>query len=328
MNPNANEAQHRMLSISSTTSITGYSTIMSGSGFFGPKKKRKSNHGTAAHMPASRLRHPILAKPFGWKKEVTEAFTYVDKEASASASKATRSSKGEEVKYIVYNCNVENRHGNKCDHPTPMQVGKGMGNAFKHTLLHINQDEDIDTRSIPIYLVVVDDYKHGIPRVCIHTFLDTIRVDNYSDAIHYLDFNLVDRSIQAMPREEVAKLLKLVLDRSLWIDLPALSNDQAGFVDDGLSGNRDLVGYIPLKDQRIPFYVQRIAREDGVLIWKIAGISINYIPKLYTQYGDGPIGEILTQFIPHKSILGLQLWQWITFFGLIIAARDLVAPFG
>jgi MscS family membrane protein len=172
-------------------------------------------------------------------------------------------------------------------------------------------------RVTPTDLVVLDDYNRGTPRSAIQHFLDTIRRDNYSDAIHYLDFNLVDRSIQAMPREEVAKLLKLVLDRSLWIDLPALSNNQTGFVDDGLSGNRDLVGYIPLKDQRILFYVQRIAREDGVLIWKIAGISINYIPKLYTQYGDGPIGEILTQFIPHKSILGLQLWQWITFFGLI-----------
>jgi MscS family membrane protein len=193
-------------------------------------------------------------------------------------------------------------------------------NADASPAAAITPSAPIDTNTTPTDLVVLDDYNRGTPRSAIQHFLDTIRVDNYSDAIHYLDFNLVDRSIQAMPREEVAKLLKLVLDRSLWIDLPALSNDQAGFVDDGLSGNRDLVGYIPLKDQRIPFYVQRIAREDGVLIWKIAGISINYIPKLYTQYGDGPIGEILTQFIPHKSILGLQLWQWITFFGLIIAA--------
>jgi MscS family membrane protein len=169
-------------------------------------------------------------------------------------------------------------------------------------------------------LIVLDHYNRGTPRSTIKHFLNTIRGDDYSAAVHYLDFESVNSNIQNMPREEVAKLLKLVLDRSLWIDLPTLSNDQAGFVDDDVAAQRDLVGYIPLKDQEVPFYVQRITRDDGMLIWKIAGISINYLPELYTQYGDGPIGEILTQFIPHMSILGLQLWQWITFLGLIIAA--------
>jgi len=176
------------------------------------------------------------------------------------------------------------------------------------------------TTNTPKGLIVLDNYNRGTPRSTIKHFLNTIRVDDYSAAVHYLDFESVNSSIQSMPREEVAKLLKLVLDRSLWIDLPTLSNDQAGFVDDDVAAQRDLVGYIPLKDQEVPFYVQRIAREDGVFIWKVAGISINYLPELYTQYGDGPIGEILTQFIPHMSILGLQLWQWITFLGLVIAA--------
>jgi MscS family membrane protein len=196
--------------------------------------------------------------------------------------------------------------------------------------LRLNTDklQDIPTspaaesssKKIPDALIVLDDYNRGTPRSTIKHFLNTIRRDDYSAAVHYLDFEAVNITIRNRPRKEVAKLLKLVLDRSLWIDLPTLSDDQAGFADDGFAGERDLVGFIPLNDQKIPFYVQRVTREDGELIWKIAGISINYIPQLYTQYGDGPIGEILTQFIPHKSILGLQLWQWITLLGLIIAA--------
>jgi MscS family membrane protein len=169
-------------------------------------------------------------------------------------------------------------------------------------------------------IIIADDYNRGSPRSAIKHYLNTARKGNYSQAIHYIDFSAANNKIRTMAKEDVAKLLKLVLDRSLWVDLPTLSNGTAGFMRDGIAGDRDLIGYIPLGDQEIPFYVQQVPREDGVLIWKIAGISINYLPELYKQYGDGPIGEILTQFIPHKSILGMQLWQWITFLGLIIAA--------
>jgi hypothetical protein len=172
--PHDTEAHHRMLSFSSTTSITGYSDIMSGARFFSPPKKRKASPGSVAHgSAASRLRHPILLKPFGWKKEVAEAFTYEDKEASASASKTTRTSKGEEVKYKVLRCNVENKHGDKCDRATPMQVGSGIGNAFKHTLSHFNNDEDVLLDAYVDALLKAD--YHGGP-ISKHVLIDQVSV--------------------------------------------------------------------------------------------------------------------------------------------------------
>lgn len=199
-------------------------------------------------------------------------------------------------------------------------VGKLVLNTNTPQELATPPPSESSINQTPDSIIVLDDYNRGTPRSTIKHFLDAIRHDDYSEAVHYLDFKEVNINIRGIPREEVAKTLKLILDRSLWVDLPKLSNNQIGFTDDGFIENRDLVGYIPLKDQKIPFFVQRIAREDGVLIWKVAGISLNHLPQLYTQYGDGPIGEILVQFIPQKSILGMQLWQWITFVGLFIAA--------
>ncbi len=166
--------------------------------------------------------------------------------------------------------------------------------------------------------IILDDYDRGTPRSSIEKFLGLIRKADYAPAINYLDFDGVNNQIRKMPREKVVKTLKLVLDRALWIDLPTLSNEPAGYKNDGIPGDRDIVGYIPLQDRKVPIYVQHVAREDGVLIWKIAGVSINSLPELYREYGDGPVGEILTKFVPDIFFLGLQLWQWATLLLIII----------
>ena len=168
--------------------------------------------------------------------------------------------------------------------------------------------------------VIIDEYNRGTPRSTIDKFLESIRKKDYQHAIHYLDFSGTNKAIRAIPKPEVAKRLQLVLDRSLWVDLPTLSDEPSGFVDDGIAGNRDLVGYVDIPNRKVPIYVQRVERDDGVQIWKIAGISINELPELYEQYSDGPIGEILTKFVPDVSIAGLKIWQWITLALMTIVA--------
>ena len=167
---------------------------------------------------------------------------------------------------------------------------------------------------------IEDEFNRGTPRSSVEKFLESIRRENYQTAINFLDFSETNQIIRAMPREEVAKKLQLVLDRSLWVDLHSLSDDITGFQDDDIVGQRDLVGYVKLPNKETPIYVQRVAREDGVLIWKIAGISINHLPELYQQYSDGPVGEMLSVAVPDISVFGLKLWQWITLVLMIIGS--------
>ena len=109
--------------------------------FFAPSstKKQKRSPTPVAALGSTWLLHSILAKPRGWITVITESFTYVDPEGNFT--KAT--SCGESVKHLTCRCNIEGKDGEKCDHPTPMQVGKGTGNAFKHLCnAHFNGDEN------------------------------------------------------------------------------------------------------------------------------------------------------------------------------------------
>lgn len=194
----------------------------------------------------------------------------------------------------------------------------GLKNKFlQNTGQQNTEQQNIEEKQKPN---IVDEFGRGTPRSSIDKFLESIRHENYQAATNYLDFKETNQTIRAMPREEVAKKLQLILDRSLWVDLHSLSDDITGYQNDGIVGQRDLVGYVKLLNKETPIYVQRVPREDGVLIWKIAGISINHLPELYQQYSDGPIGELLTKIVPDIDILGLKLWQWITLFFMVISA--------
>ncbi len=173
---------------------------------------------------------------------------------------------------------------------------------------------------LPPKPTIEDEFGRGTPRSSVENFLASIRKKNYTLAVNYLDFSETNQEIRAMPREEVAQKLQLVLDRSLWVGLHALSDDITGFLDDDMAGQRDLVGYVKLPNKETPIYVQRVARKDGVLIWKIAGISINHLPELYRQYSDGPVGEMVASYVPDISVLGLKLWQWITLVCMVIGS--------
>lgn len=185
---------------------------------------------------------------------------------------------------------------------------------------NIQQDSqgELNNRTAIKQRIITDEYHRETPRSAIEHYLNAARKGDYSRAIHYIDFKSVDKNIRKIPKEEVARLFKLVLDRALWVDLPTLSDHPSGYTDDEIAGDRDLVGYVPLAKGKVPIYVQRITAGNGEVIWQLAGITINQLPMMYRFYGDGPVGEFLTQYVPKKVILGLQLWQWIALILAII----------
>jgi MscS family membrane protein len=113
-----------------------------------------------------------------------------------------------------------------------------------------------------------DPYDRGTPRGTVAGFLEAARAENWTQAAEYLDL----RHLRAAEREErgleLARELKVVLDRTLWVELDELSADPAGRSDDGLPAQRDLVGRIDAVEPPVPVYVERLRRDvDGVQIW-------------------------------------------------------------
>jgi MscS family membrane protein len=163
-----------------------------------------------------------------------------------------------------------------------------------------------------------DPYERGTPRSAMHGFLAAARAGEWTRAAQYLDL----RSISAGEREargpELARQLKIILDRTLWVDLDALSDDPAGARDDGLPAHRELVGHLEATEPPLPILLDRVPREDdGVRIWKVSGGTLRQVPELWDRFGDGPLAEWLPQPFFTWTFLQLQLWQWI---GLLVLA--------
>jgi MscS family membrane protein len=119
---------------------------------------------------------------------------------------------------------------------------------------------------------------------------------------------------------ELARQLKVVLDRALWIDLATLSPRPEGHADDSLPAYRDRVGVIDTPEGKIEVLMQRVPRADGVSIWKFSNRTVMKIPTLYRHHGYTPLAEELTKVLPEFRLLGLESWQWVGMIGLAIVS--------
>jgi MscS family membrane protein len=165
-----------------------------------------------------------------------------------------------------------------------------------------------------------DDFDRGVPRTSLLGFLDAAGRADFERAANYLDLRYLPYGVGPEQGPELARQLNIVLDRALWIDPELLSTDPEGYADDGAHSSRDMIGTVQVGERKIDLLLQRVPREDGVLIWKISNATVNRIPELYAEYGYGRVGEKLAKLLPSGEFLGLQLWQWLMGFGLLIAA--------
>jgi MscS family membrane protein len=173
-------------------------------------------------------------------------------------------------------------------------------------------------------LVPADDFDRGVPRTCLLGFLKAAGEADFKLAARYLDLRYLPYGVSPQQGPVLARQLKIVLDRALWVDPELLSTDPQGHADDGLHSSRDLIGKVEVGERKIELLLQRVPRDDGVLIWKISSATVNRIPKLYAKHGYGRVGERLARLLPSGEFLGLQLWQWFMVFGILIVAYLIV----
>ena len=164
----------------------------------------------------------------------------------------------------------------------------------------------------------LDDFDRGVPRSSVMGFFKASREGDYERAAKYLDLRNLPKGLDPSQGADLARRLKIVLDRSLWIDLDLLSTNPEGQSDDGLPSYRDMVGRIKTPKKTVDIFLQRVPRQDGVYIWKFSNRTVAEIPHLYKHFGYGPLEETLSKLFPDVQFLGWQLWQWALF--LIIAA--------
>jgi MscS family membrane protein len=168
--------------------------------------------------------------------------------------------------------------------------------------------------------IPLDELDRGTPRTSVKGFLKATRERDYERAAEYLDMRNLPKGMDRNNGPKMARQLKVVLDRTVWIDLDTLSPEPRGHADDGLPSYRDLICRIKTPEGEVDVLLQRVPRSDGVHIWKFASKTVVQIPQFYKHFGYGYLGEILPAAFFDIEFLGVRFWMWVSIAVLAVLA--------
>jgi MscS family membrane protein len=152
------------------------------------------------------------------------------------------------------------------------------------------------------------------PRAAMLDFTALTRSGDYVKAARYLDLSSVNQADGPL----LAKHLREVLDRHLWIDLEKLSPDSHGNTEDGLSGDREQLGSVPgAAGKPEPVVLVRHVDQRGIR-WVFSAATVAHIDDWYDHLEN----RWLLDHLP-KSLLGfgpheLRWWQWLALGPLVV----------
>ncbi len=169
-----------------------------------------------------------------------------------------------------------------------------------------------------------DDFNRGVPRSSLKGYLKAARDGDFERAAKYLDLRYLPSWMGERQGPQLARQLKIALDKVIWFDLDIISAHPDGYTDDGLPSNRDIIGRIKTPEKAVDILMQRVPRGDGEYIWKFSNQTVAEIPHLYEHFGYGPFEETLSKIFPDAQFLGWQVWQWVLWL-IVLALSFLLA---
>ncbi|PWU22563.1 MAG: hypothetical protein C5B48_09935 [Candidatus Rokuibacteriota bacterium] len=173
----------------------------------------------------------------------------------------------------------------------------------------------------PPTTVAPDEYGRGSPRGTVAGFLNATRARDYRRAARYLDLRRMPAAEAAAEGPVLARKLAVVLDNTR-IDLGVLADEPEGLREPGMRAGRQTVSRLEASNETVSIVLERVPREDGLLIWQFSADTIKRVPNLYRNVSYGVVGEWLPPVFVEQRVLGLALWQWIGF--LVLAGVSLL----
>ncbi len=168
--------------------------------------------------------------------------------------------------------------------------------------------------------VPYDEFDRGTPRGSAVGYLEAARADDYERAARYLDLRRIDPGQRATRGPRLARELKLVLDRELWVPVDELSERAEGFQSDGLPKDTDRIGDIASESGTVHVDLKRVPRGDGTLVWLFSDEVLARVPALYEEFGHGPLEQYLPKVFFETRVLEVLLWQWAALIVLLFVA--------
>jgi MscS family membrane protein len=143
------------------------------------------------------------------------------------------------------------------------------------------------------------------PRESLSQYLDLCRTGDYAQAARYLALPDAERA----RGPELARRLKAVLDRYLWLDLDLVSPLSSGNESDGLPPGIDEVGRLPYRGRKEPV---RLARRDAEprALWVFSEATVARIDRWYQALPDRWMRDHLPDALLRPGPKELLWWQW------------------
>jgi MscS family membrane protein len=143
------------------------------------------------------------------------------------------------------------------------------------------------------------------PRESLSRYLDLCRAGDYAEAARYLGLPEAERS----RGPELARRLKAVLDRHLWLDLDLVSPLSTGDEGDHLPPGTDQIGQLPDRGRRDP--VRMVRLESGSEpMWVFSEATVAHIDLWYAALPDRWMRDHLPDALLRPGPKELLWWQW------------------
>ena len=153
------------------------------------------------------------------------------------------------------------------------------------------------------------------PRASVGAYMQLTRAGDFAKAASYLDLASVDQA----DGPQLAKRLREVLDRHLWIDVDRLSANAHGNPDDGLAADREDLGNVPgVAGKPVP--VQIVRRVDRLgSRWVFAATTVARVDGWYEHLENRWLLEHLPKWALRFGPKELRWWQWFALVPLMLA---------
>ena len=158
-------------------------------------------------------------------------------------------------------------------------------------------------------------YNDSTPRGTLYHYLTSARRTDYASAASHLDLRDIPEAERAQAGPVLARHLKVILDRTQWLDLDQVSDRPEGNPDDGLPKDIERIGAIQSRDGVVDLVLRRMPQDAGEPVWKFSAALVDRIPALYDEFGGGWLGDHVPERLQRMRFLGLEAWQGL---GLIV----------
>jgi hypothetical protein len=150
----------------------------------------------------------------------------------------------------------------------------------------------------------MDEYQRGTPRTSLERFFDATRDGNFETAAKYLDLSSMPHYFGPKRGPELARQLKVILERPLDIDLERVSADPKGNTEDGLNASQEVLGRLKTPQRTVSIHLERLARDDGVMVLLDKPYRVGQ--RIVVKCHDGVVEEIGLRSTRMRLLTGHQ----------------------